>query len=302
MEEPTPPDESDCCNSGCNPCILDVYEEQLRKYKANKADLLHKKGKNCISQTTYTIFKCIERIRHTDNSYLFIFEYYKPYRESTMDSNDRFNEDLHLNYKPGQHFLLRTPEKYYEHFTRAYTPIPFDNLTPLSFCVLIKLYEGGIMSRYLRNIDVGSETLWRGPYYDFDIDYTYKFVLMVAQGTGIAPLYAILKEMLNNDECETFIKLFYCCRSSNDIFLREELYGCLSYWNFTYEVFLSVNDGVNVKYNEIIHDYKLDKGYIKSYLSDKSNRSTRVLICGNDLFIKGVSEDLVELNVSVCTF
>lgn len=293
-----PPDESDCCNSGCNPCILDIYEEQLKKFKANQANLAPKSGKNCISQTAYTIFKCVDKINHTETAYLYVFEYYKPFRESAGNSEEK----LYLNYKPGQHFLLRTPEKYYEHFTRAYTPIPFNNLPPLQFCVLVKLYEGGVMSRYLRRINVGSETLWRGPYCDFEIDYSYKFILMVAQGTGIAPLYAILKEMLNNEECESFIKLFYCCRSGEDIFLREDLYGCLSYWNFTYEVFLSQFKGVTVKYNEVIHDNRLDKGCVRSYLSDKADNTSQILICGSDVFNRDLTADLGDLNVHVYSF
>ncbi|KAK9754214.1 Oxidoreductase-like protein, N-terminal [Popillia japonica] len=249
MEPPPPPDESDCCNSGCNPCILDIYEEQLKKFKANQANLAPKSGKNCISQTAYTIFKCVDKINHTETAYLYVFEYYKPFRESA-----------------------------------------------------VKLYEGGVMSRYLRRINVGSETLWRGPYCDFEIDYSYKFILMVAQGTGIAPLYAILKEMLNNEECESFIKLFYCCRSGEDIFLREDLYGCLSYWNFTYEVFLSQFKGVTVKYNEVIHDNRLDKGCVRSYLSDKADNTSQILICGSDVFNRDLTADLGDLNVHVYSF
>jgi hypothetical protein len=30
---PQEPDSDDCCGSGCNPCIMDVYEQNLSKYK-----------------------------------------------------------------------------------------------------------------------------------------------------------------------------------------------------------------------------------------------------------------------------
>ncbi|GJQ85905.1 hypothetical protein Trydic_g21760 [Trypoxylus dichotomus] len=290
MEPPTPPDEADCCNSGCSPCILDIYEERLKKYNTSKTD--RTSLKNCISETSYTVFKLIEKIKHTENTYFLIFEYCKPFRKAENENGS----ELCIKYKPGQHFMLRTPlNGIIDHFTRAYTPIPFDNLNPLSFCILVKIYEGGMMSKYLRNMKIGCDTLWRGPYCDFTINYTYKYILMMAQGTGIAPLYSILKEMLDNDECNTFIKLFFCCRSSGDILLREELYKCLAYWNFTYEVFLSTKDDVKVKYNEVVNYGKLNRGDIWLYLDDKKDNGVQVLICGSEMFSKDVGDDLLNM-------
>ncbi|WP_370551335.1 oxidoreductase-like domain-containing protein [Glaciimonas sp. PAMC28666] len=31
---PVQPDLDDCCASGCNPCIFDLYEEELDRYRA----------------------------------------------------------------------------------------------------------------------------------------------------------------------------------------------------------------------------------------------------------------------------
>ncbi|SAK63633.1 hypothetical protein AWB78_02168 [Caballeronia calidae] len=34
---PTPPERplpEDCCQSGCNPCVYDLYEEALERYEA----------------------------------------------------------------------------------------------------------------------------------------------------------------------------------------------------------------------------------------------------------------------------
>lgn len=31
---PVRPDKNDCCNSGCSPCIFDLYEEELERYRA----------------------------------------------------------------------------------------------------------------------------------------------------------------------------------------------------------------------------------------------------------------------------
>ncbi|XP_076256390.1 uncharacterized protein LOC143193857 isoform X2 [Rhynchophorus ferrugineus] len=80
MNPPIKPQESDCCNSGCNPCIFDVYEEQLKRFLKEK---------------------------HTKNCSLFTFEYVKQKNENT-------NKECHtlsIIYKPGQHFLLKKIRK-----------------------------------------------------------------------------------------------------------------------------------------------------------------------------------------------
>jgi len=33
-DQPVRPSKDDCCGGGCNPCILDLYEEVLQRYEA----------------------------------------------------------------------------------------------------------------------------------------------------------------------------------------------------------------------------------------------------------------------------
>ncbi|WP_240125223.1 oxidoreductase-like domain-containing protein [Thermomonas alba] len=32
-QPPTPPQPGDCCDSGCDPCVHDLYAEELRHYR-----------------------------------------------------------------------------------------------------------------------------------------------------------------------------------------------------------------------------------------------------------------------------
>ncbi|XP_050685664.1 uncharacterized protein LOC126980114 [Leptidea sinapis] len=36
MEEPIEPSKDDCCNNGCNPCIFDVYDMQMKLLRKSK--------------------------------------------------------------------------------------------------------------------------------------------------------------------------------------------------------------------------------------------------------------------------
>ncbi|MEZ0603502.1 oxidoreductase-like domain-containing protein [Paraburkholderia sp. IW21] len=35
---PVQPDLDDCCHSGCNPCVFDLYDEALDRYQAALAE------------------------------------------------------------------------------------------------------------------------------------------------------------------------------------------------------------------------------------------------------------------------
>ena len=35
---PKRPDLDDCCHSGCNPCVFDLYDEALERYRAALAE------------------------------------------------------------------------------------------------------------------------------------------------------------------------------------------------------------------------------------------------------------------------
>lgn len=38
-EKPTPPADSECCESGCSPCVWDTYYEALTEWNATQARL-----------------------------------------------------------------------------------------------------------------------------------------------------------------------------------------------------------------------------------------------------------------------
>lgn len=36
-EAPIPPNPNECCGNGCEPCIWDIYREELRKWQEEQA-------------------------------------------------------------------------------------------------------------------------------------------------------------------------------------------------------------------------------------------------------------------------
>lgn len=283
MNPPLRPEESDCCGSGCSPCIFDVYEQQLAKYKEslkNNVSTYNEKNENCISKTKYSTFELTSAKILTDDTYLYTFKH-----ESCNNCK--------LSYNPGQHFLIRgedktTPGQYY---TRAYTPLPFDSNN--SFIILVKLYEGGKMSNYFREMRLGDKTKWRGPYGDYIFDNKTENVLMICQGTGMAPFYCLLNNLLNDEECETFFKLYFCCR---DVYFHEEIYKLSSFWNFTYEIFQGGDLNDKQFYGEKLHKRRLSRKDIDDFFIDLRRKgklyNLQILICGSVTFSEEIKQIL----------
>ncbi|KAJ8978871.1 hypothetical protein NQ317_009015 [Molorchus minor] len=95
----------------------------------------------------------------------------------------------------------------------------------------------------------------------------------------------------------TLIKLYKQGKiDCNNIYLRDQLYNLSSNWNFTYEIFLSKNENVCEKYNEVIHN-RLSCTDIQSYLVDKYE-NVYVLICGSDSFSECMTKYLKDCKPS----
>lgn len=125
---------------------------------------------------------------------------------------------------------------------RAYTPASSDDDLGY-FDLVIKVYwanehprfpEGGKMSQHLETLKIGDTIDVKGPLGHFDYKGNGNFLLsdepkhvrrisMIAGGTGITPMYQVIKAVLKNKEDQTELSLLYANQSPDDILLREEL-------------------------------------------------------------------------------
>eukprot|EP01018_Ginkgo_biloba_P005168 Gb_23840 [translate_table: standard] len=151
------------------------------------------------------------------------------------------NEDHILGLPIGKHIFLSAyiNEKL---CIRAYTPVSSDDEVGF-FDLLIKIYfkgvnprfpDGGLMSQYLESLPLGESVDVKGPLGhiqyqgrgNFTVHGKHKFakkIVMLAGGTGITPLYQVIKAILKDPEDETEMYLVYANRSEDDILLRDEL-------------------------------------------------------------------------------
>ncbi|KAJ5692022.1 Cytochrome b5 [Penicillium macrosclerotiorum] len=108
--------------------------------------------------------------------------------------------------------------------TRSYTPTS-NNLDRGRIELVVKCYPDGLLSgKYLAGLSIGDEVEFRGP--KGAMKYTKDLcskIGMVAGGTGITPMYQLIRAICENETDTTEISLIYANRSEADILLRTEL-------------------------------------------------------------------------------
>lgn len=108
--------------------------------------------------------------------------------------------------------------------SRSYTPTS-NNLDLGRLELVIKCYPDGILTgQYLAGLEVGDKVDFRGPKGGMKYhNGLCKKIGMIAGGTGITPMYQLIRAVCEDDRDMTEISLIYANRSEEDILLRREL-------------------------------------------------------------------------------
>eukprot|EP00698_Gefionella_okellyi_P025307 TRINITY_DN922_c0_g2_i1.p1 TRINITY_DN922_c0_g2~~TRINITY_DN922_c0_g2_i1.p1 ORF type:complete len:417 (+),score=91.39 TRINITY_DN922_c0_g2_i1:124-1374(+) len=107
--------------------------------------------------------------------------------------------------------------------TRPYTPVSAIDAKGY-FELLVKVYKAGVISRFLDSLEIGAPLLVRGPKGEFKFaPNKWKHIGMIAGGTGIAPMFQVLRAIAMNSADQTRVTLLNANRTEEDILLRREL-------------------------------------------------------------------------------
>ncbi|XP_042891684.1 NADH-cytochrome b5 reductase-like [Penaeus japonicus] len=194
--KPQAPQPRDCCGSGCCPCVHDIYEEDLRRWK-KQCKRIREGGQEevpvegAIQQDKWKDFEIVKIKEISPNCFCYTF---------------KLQEGQSLGLKIGQHVIVKQ-KKNERNVIRQYTPIS-DISERGSFDVFIKIYPNGKITQLIKDWKVGDNIPWRGPFGNFSYKTnSYKRVLMLAAGTGIAPIEEDNSQMKKYNETVLFRKL-----------------------------------------------------------------------------------------------
>lgn len=270
MYDPPPerPSESDCCGSGCVPCVMDVYDEEYARWKRRQnsnADVAHRR--DLLSVIKHKPFE-IEAIQQLSNDvYMYTFAA-TPLAEGLLPI--AFT----------QHVYIRL-----DGVTRPYTPISLSD--KCSFDVIIKVYPNGKFTKQLLEKKIKEIVFIRGP--SGGIEYKdYESIVMFCGGTGIAAYLGLIRSILENEKCDVLLQLHYSCKTIKDILMRKTLTEFAAYWNCAVIIYLTREQNwsqcsKSFWFNENIIEGRISQDTI-SEIKNKLTIKTLWLICGNDEF------------------
>ncbi|KAJ5241859.1 uncharacterized protein N7469_000186 [Penicillium citrinum] len=201
------------------------------------------------------------------------------------------NESTVLGLPIGQHVAIKA-EVDGKTVTRSYTPTS-NNLDRGRIELVVKCYPDGLLSgRYLANLSIGDEVEFRGP--KGAMKYTKglcRKLGMVAGGTGITPMYQLIRAICENDTDTTEISLVYANRSEADILLREELETFARRYPKNFKLWYMLDTPPeNWAYGSGFVDQSVLEQRLPSVSPD-----TKILLCGPPGMVSATKKNLAAL-------
>lgn len=194
-----------------------------------------------------------------------------------------------ITFKPGQYIQLKVPKYEFvkEPEYRAYS-ISSSADDRLRLELVITKVPGGAVSTYVHDyMKEGEELLINGPYGDFYLRDSERDILLIATGSGLAPIKSIL-DQIEREQIQRKTTLFFGARRRRDLYYFEELKEMeQKIPNFTLVPTLSRPteedqwEGERGRVTDLIEKYIPD------------NASMEVYICGAPAMVESC-EDLLE--------
>jgi NAD(P)H-flavin reductase len=114
-----------------------------------------------------------------------------------------------------------------------------------------------------------------------------RHISMIAGGTGITPMYQILKAILEEPNNETKMALVYSCSTINDIALRRELDDLAARYPGTFQLWYTLSKPPKDPKEWLFGRGRISKKMMREWLFDASE-SSLALMCGPPAMIEKV--------------
>lgn len=201
----------------------------------------------------------------------------------------------------GQHVYLSAKVNG-ELTVRPYTPTSSEQDKGY-FDLVLKVYKSGVhpkfpnggkLTQHLDSMEVGDTIDVRGPsgrlqykqkgVFEISVDKRTpptvkqaKRVGMIAGGTGITPMFQLIKDVCNNPDDHTKLQLIFANQSENDILLREEIDEFAANSNGQFEAWYTIDKSVEPNWKFSVGF--VDEQMIAEHLPPAGDDSL-ILMCG----------------------
>jgi cytochrome-b5 reductase len=176
--------------------------------------------------------------------------------------------------------------------SRSYTPTS-NNFDLGRLDLVIKCYPDGLLTgKYLANLKVGDRVEFRGPKGAMRYkNGLCKRIGMIAGGTGITPMYQLIRAICEDDTDTTEISLIYANRSEEDILLRRELESFAAAYPKNLKIWYMLDHPPQ--------KWAYGKGYVTPEIMRERlpgpSADTKVMLCGPPGMVNASKKALVSL-------
>jgi cytochrome-b5 reductase len=174
---------------------------------------------------------------------------------------------------------------YEDKFLRYWLNVALD--APGHLELLIKKYPKGPMSTHIHDLKVGETLEFKGPIPKYPWSANkHDHVAMIAGGTGITPMYQVIRHIFGNPSDNTKVTLIFGNISEEDILLKKELASLENKFPQRFKVFYTLDNPPD--------SWRQTKGFItkdllKQILPAPDAGNIKVFICGPPGMYKAIS-------------
>lgn len=153
--------------------------------------------------------------------------------------------------------------------------------------LLVKRYSNGPMSEHLHSMEPNQRLDFKGPIPKYPWSPNkHTHIALIAGGTGITPMYQLIRAIFKNPEDETKVTLVFGNIKMEDILLKREFDDLENTYPRRFRAFYVLNEPPK--------DSKMTKGMItkellKTVLPEPKMENVKVFVCGPPGLYKAIS-------------
>ncbi|KAI2626254.1 ferredoxin reductase-like protein [Xylaria nigripes] len=230
-----------------------------------------------LRSTTFQTLPLVKKDLVAPNTYLMTFELPNP--------------NAVLGLPTGQHVAITTTVDG-QAVTRSYTPVS-NNSDLGKLDLVVKFYaDGKLTGHYLSNLQIGDEVKFRGPKGAMRYRRGYcKRIGMLAGGSGITPMFQLIRAICEDQRDTTQVSLIYANRTEEDILLRSELDAFARKYPKNFRVFYVLDHPSP--------GWQGGVGYVTGEMMAERfpapDADSKVVLCGPPGMVNAAKKALVEL-------
>lgn len=148
---------------------------------------------------------------------------------------------------------------------------------------VIKRYPNGPMSEHIHNMAPGQRLDIKGPIPKYPMTPNkHNHIAMIAGGTGITPMYQVMRNIFKNPEDKTQVTLLFGNLTEDDILLKKELAELENTYPRRFRTVYTLNTPPEGSPRE---KGVITKEILKAALPEPKEENIKIFVCGRECLL-----------------